>query len=196
MCIRDRYNTLDLIDIQYKMFGDWKSIPSVMQNNKSVIEYKTDITGNTTSSYYIPSIGNIKVIFKDITATEIRVILRQKNYIQDGDSRIFYVGARNIEVLSLKYNKETASFYSKVLFKEKDNKIIYGIKSILDNKGDVGDNTVQYEFFALDQYDNPMKISDGFPFEITNEKLLIKYTIYRNAVTPVLSKVQIMYRPK
>ena len=188
------YGSMDLINVEYRMFGNWVPVPTFGQHSEAITEFYTDAFGVSKSRHVIPEISNIKISFKEITATEIRISFRQRNYIQENDKRVFYIGARDIQILSYKYNKESASFYSKVVFEEPGSKVIYDIKSLLNNKDEVGNNVIQYELYTLDEYDSPSKISSGFPFEISNNKLLIKCTLHKNKATPVLGKLQVIYK--
>jgi hypothetical protein len=190
------YGSLDLVNIEYKLFGDWTQIPSFSEHSEGTLESYSDVFGNISYKPIIPGVGNIKFCFNDISASELRITVRQRNYTQENGNRVFYLGAREIEIVNYKYNKDVATFYTKVIFPGNPVKVVCDIQSILNNQGEIGKNVVQYEMFTLDDYDRPSKITKGFPFEISNGKMLVKCDIYKNNTSPALNKIKVIYKEK
>lgn len=196
ICSLYPYGSIDIMNIEYRLFGNWTQIPSFSQHSLGILETYTDLFGEVTNNSVIENSGNTKFCFNDISASEIKITLRQRNYIDAASNRVFYIGAREIEIVNYKYNSDIASIYTKVEFPNDNAKLICDVISALNNQGEVGNNTIQYELFYLDDYDRASKITKGFPFEVDNNKILIKTDIYKNNTSPSLSRLQVIYKDK
>lgn len=179
------YKSVRVDNIEHKMFSNWEQIPSFNEHCNSKYE---------SSKVVIEDAPNLKFIFNHITANQIRIFLTQDKFYTDKEGRrVFCIGISNFEVLNIKHTSDVAVFYSKIEFDNKDTKTIKSINTSLNNSTQVGKNTIQYEFYNLDEDDNPTKIEDGIPFKINNDKMLLKVLIHRQNVSPSISKIAISY---
>jgi len=190
------YGTMDILKLDYRLFGDWTPIPGFSSHGDIIYESVTDVYGNTSQIPVLPACGNTKLIFNPITASEIRIRVRQTKFREDGVARIFSLGYRSVEVVNYKYEKDVASCYTKVQFPGLPNKLICDVQAVLNNVSEIGTAMIQYEFFTLDENDRTSKITKGFPFEIGNGKMLIKSDIHKGTTSPAVRQLRVIYQEK
>jgi hypothetical protein len=189
-------NAVDVLSVEYKENGSWVQLDAFKSHRCSVLENYTDIFGNTFTRPAINDCPNIKLCFKSINANQLRITLRQRHFIQgENNTRAFFLGAKNIEILQNSYMKEYCTFNAVVEFPEINNTIIVkDTELVLNNASETLFNTVQYEYFYYDSNDKPHKILETAPFSLQGHKMLIKFKMHNEYVTPNIAMIKVKYK--
>lgn len=176
-------NSIDVLDIQIKTGDSWTRIPGF-----------TDHSQYNITEDYIPNSKPLRFIFGDTSITDIKVTLRQKTPIVNGNNNTYYVGIYTLEAGYIDSPSKDGKFAIVATLKNSSNKIT-SITSKIDNSSIVPD-AFGYELFYINELGAPIGISNKLPIVIPSNKVLVSGTIERNGITvPVLSGLIIEYEP-
>jgi len=181
------YRGMDITGIFYKLYGDWIEIPGVASH----IDIEKVQYGNIIK-YIAKDCGNIMLGFKDVSAKSIKICFRQSKFVEEAGKNVFYIGARNIEILNRRYEQMSGSVFLKADMKTMGPVVVHDILSVINNKAELTEDCIQYELFALDENDMPSRLG-SLPLTLTNGKMLIKCNIYRNIISPNIAQIQVKY---
>lgn len=191
-------NAVDIMGIDYRnaSCGSWIRIPDFESHVGSAISTYNDIFNNATVYNYIPDAPNVKFNFNEISSNQIRIILRQRHYISgEGNTRIFCMGAKEIQVLNNRYTRDFNTFSFRVDFPEKDKNIIMcDVEPVYNNYTSIPSDSIQIEYYYLDDYDVAHKIVKSIPFTVPSKKMIIKCKMYKSTVCPNLNRLKIKYK--
>lgn len=188
-------DAVDIVSVEYSLYGSWVPVKAFANHVNSVLEEYSDVFGNNYQRPILLDSSSIKLNFKDINANQLRITFRQRNYINgDNNTRIFCMGAKSINILNCKYGKNYSTFCSKVEFPEATGTIVFnGLDVVLNNTDELTTNIVQSEFYYIDNFDVPHKITDSIPFTVPTKKMLIKCKLYKGETTPNINKLKLSY---
>jgi hypothetical protein len=182
------YNNVDIISIEYKNLGEIKTI-EVLKGNPNSEKY-------VLNNYNYDAIKNSKretFSFPKLKTNEVRIKLRQSHYEDILNDRYFYIGVKELELLNLNYENDTSTFYSIVEFNTSGEKTIHDIKPIINNPNYCNEEDVKIDLSYLDSLNNPIPIKESFPLKISNNKFMIKCSLFKNKTTPSVSGFKIKY---
>lgn len=190
-------DAVDVISVDLKVNGNWVPVPGFLTHGRNALESYQDILGNEKEEIYICNAPNLKFDFKELSASEVRISLRQRNYIrQDNDMREFYIGLKSVSIMQCSYHNDYYTFQADVNFPEVDRTIqIEDTEIILNNPGEHAYNQIQYEYYAYDNAGVPHRISQTTPFTLKGHRLLIKFKMPEASSTPNVRQVNVHYKP-
>lgn len=177
-------NTCDLHNITYRISnGGFESIPGFREHSKTI-------------NGIIPKYGPVKYNFKKINANQIRILIMQDQYIQEGKNRVFYLGFKKIDVRSLEYISNDNNFMFNIDIPENiTSPMIVSVEEVYNNYSQIKAKSVQYEFFYYDKDNLLHKINDSLPFKCPSRKIVAKCKLYYNHLaTPNIEKFIVTYK--
>lgn len=191
-------NAVDILSVDYKENGNWITIPGFSSHSSSMLEpydelFEIEAARQNTST--IKNAPCLKFNFKGINANEIRIRLRQENYIKlENGQKEMYIGLKSVEIAQCVYHQDYGSFQADITFPEGSQQIvIQDTEILLNNASEVSHDNIQYEYYSYDSFGHLHKISKAAPFILPNERLLIKFKILENATTPNIRQVNVHY---
>ena len=191
-------NAVDIVSIDYKENGNWITIPGFSTHSTSMLEpYDElfDIETTNQNKATIKNAPNLKFNFKGINANEIRIRLRQENYIKlENGQKEMFIGLKSVEIAQCSYHRDYGSFQADVTFPKDQRQItIQDTEILLNNPSEVSNENIQYEYYSYDSLGHLHKISKAAPFTLPNNRLLIKFKILESATTPNIRQVNVHY---
>lgn len=190
---------VDIMDIQYKSNGAWQTIPGFTTHYGCTENMTNDIFGNPYTYHVIENASNLKFNFQNIQTSQLKIKLRQRNYEYDAENnrRIWYFGIRDINVVYNIYTKDHSEFEMIYEFSETDKNIKIYDSNVYFNNPELSDDNyfgVSKEYFYFDSNGNTHKISSTCPFILQGHKLMVRYTIEGNQLTPNIYKCDVKYK--
>lgn len=196
---------VDVVDVQYKSNGAWNTVSGFYEHAGAEEEEYKDIFNNTLTRHSIKNSSNLRFNFSSLQTNQIRVKLRQRNYIADieNNRRVWYLGIRDLDVNYNRYTRDHSEFSMIFDFPEVENNIkIYDVEVQCNNTfygANYNDLTNEHpniyrEFFYYDSSGNTHKISASTPFILNGHKLLVKFTIEGIAETPNIHNCKVKYK--
>lgn len=191
-------NAVDILSIDYKENGNWITIPGFSSHSAGMLEPYDELFEVETAAQPQTTIKNapcLKFNFKGINANEIRIRLRQENYIKlESGHKEMYVGLKSVEIAQCAYHQDYGSFQADVEFPSDSRQItIQDTEILLNNASEVSQDNIQYEYYSYDSFGHLHKISKAAPFILPNNRLLIKFKILENSTTPNIRQVNVHY---
>lgn len=189
-------DSVDIMSVEVKVNGNWQLIPGFETHARSTLEEYSDIFGNKTEESFICDASNLKFNFNELNANELRIKLRQRNYIRKENGRKeFFLGLKSLEVYQNLYHDEYNTFNAMVEFKETDRIIsIEDMEIILNNPNEVRYNTIQFEYYTVDEEGDLHKIPQTAPFNLDGHKMVIKFKMHESSVSPNIRQIRIKYQ--
>lgn len=205
-------NSVDIMALQYKQDnGLWVTIPDFLEHAGSKTDAYRNEFENHDSYNYLPCSPNVKFNFKEITGNQLKIILRQRNYISLNDEeKLFCLGAKEIEITNNRYNRAYDVFSFDVDFAKympsdpaypddttkKLNKIVtvHGLEIVYNNPNTVTNNTLQVEYNYYDMNNVAHKMTETLPFTIPFKKILVKCKMYKGNACPNINTLKIKYK--
>ena len=190
---------VDILDIKYKSNGAWQTIPGFTKHY-GCKEYETnDIFGNPYSYHAINNASNVKFNFQNLQTSQIKIKLRQRNYDYDAENnrRIWYFGLRDVDVIYNIYTRDKSEFEMVYEFPETDRNIKVYDSEVFFNNSNLTDDAnfgVSKEYFYYDSNGNTHKIPSTCPFVLQGHKLMVRYTIEGNQITPNIHMCNVKYK--
>lgn len=190
---------VDIVDIQYKSNGSWRTIPGFTTHYGCEEYQQTDIFGNTSTYWSINDASNLKFNFQNLQTNQVKIKLRQRHYESDeaNNRRIWYLGLRNVDIIYNIYTKDYSEFEMVFDFPETNRNIkIYDATAYFNNDNTTNDEYfgVSKEFFYFDANGNAHKNPATCPFILTGHKLMVRFRIEGTQVTPNIHKCEVKYK--
>lgn len=190
---------VDILDVQYKSNGSWRTIPGFTCHYGSKEQYESDIFGNTKAYTGINDASSIKFNFQDLQTNQIKIKLRQRHYESDVENnrRIWYLGLRDVNINYNVYTRDHSEFDMIFEFPETDRNIkIYDTEVYFNNENTTGDDSfgVTKEYFYFDANGNTHKNSATCPFVLKGHKVMVRFTIEGNQITPNIRMCKLKYK--
>ena len=190
---------LDIMDIQYKSNGAWRTIPGFETHTCCTEETGTDIFGNRYTYNVIKDDPNLKFNFQNLQTNQLKIKLRQRNFEYDAENnrRIWYLGIRDLDVVYNTYTRDFSEFDMIYEFPETDRNIkVYDAEVIFNNQNITNDKSfgVSKEYYYYDSDDHPHKIPSTCPFILQGHKLRVKFTMDSGQITPNIHMCKIKYK--
>jgi len=190
---------VDIMDVQYKSNGAWQRIPGFTEHHGCMEYSANDAFGNAYQYHAINNSSNIKFNFQGLQTSQLKIKLRQRNYEYDAENnrRIWYFGLRDVNVLYNVYTRDHSVFEMVYDFPETDKNIkVYDSEVFFNNAHmtDDGNFGVSKEYFYFDSNGNTHKIPSTCPFVLQGHKMMVRYTIEGNQVTPNIYKCNVKYK--
>ena len=190
---------LDIVDIQYKSNGAWRTIPGFDKHVGCVERTGTDLFGNDYTYKVIEDASNLKFNFQNIQTNQIKIKLRQRHYEYDAENnrRIWYLGLRDVDALYNVYTRDYSEFDMVFEFPETDRDIkIYDTEVVFNNANITNDENfgVSKEYYYYDSEGHSHKIPSTCPFILQGHKLRVKFTIEGNQTTPNIHLCRVKYK--
>lgn len=190
---------VDIMDIKYKSNGSWQTIPGFADHKGCEEQEGKDIFGNSYTYYAINNSPNVKFNFQNLQTSQIKIKLRQRNYEYDAENnrRIWYFGLRDVDVIYNIYTRDHSEFEMVYDFPETDRNIkIYDSEVFFNNSSLTDDNNfgISKEYFYYDSDGHTHKVSSTCPFVLQGHKLMVRYTIEGNQITPNIHKCNVKYK--
>lgn len=174
--------TVDILNVEYRLGGGWKVIPGFKPVNNA---------------------GNLKFCFSPMGMSEIRVTLRQRNFIEKGGKNIFHMGLQDIGVDYNDYQSGIGRFEIPIAFNEKfTKKEILSIKPVFQNEETLSVHQANTRLLTFKVYEvrengELRYLNDTFPIQVKENRVLLKgiMSLDRNTrSTPALTSVEITYK--
>ena len=190
---------VDILDIQYKSNGSWKTIPSFTVHYGCQEYQQVDIFGNISDYYSINDASNLKFNFQDLQTNQIKIKLRQRHYESDVENnrRIWYLGLRNVDIVHNVYTRTHSEFEMVFDFPETDHNIqVYDTEVYFNNENITNDEYfgVTKEYFYYDSNGNTHKNPATCPFILNGHKLMVRFTIEGLQTTPNIHMCKVKYK--
>ena len=189
---------IDVMAIEYKTNGAWRSVPGFEYHSCYSKENYTDMFNNSYERGVIKNSPNIKLNFKPIQTNQIRIKLRQRNFEYDAQNnrKVWYLGIRDLDINYNRYTKDHSEFDMVFDFPETDKNIkIYDTEIFCNNLIDSSVlEHIYKEYYYYDASGNTHKISDSLPFILQGHKILVRFTIEGSTDTPNINKCSIKYK--
>lgn len=190
---------VDIVDVKYKSNGAWQTIPGFKEHYGCKEYESVDIFGNTTYYHAIQNASNLKFNFQDLQTNQVKIKLKQRNYEYDAENnrRIWYLGLRDIDIIRNTYTKDHSEFEMVFDFPETDKDIkIYDTEVYFNNSNITDDPQfgVSKEYFYFDSNGNTHKIASTCPFILKGHKVMVRFTIEGNQITPNIHMCKIKYK--
>lgn len=190
---------LDIMDIQYKSNGAWKTIPGFETHVECTEETATDIFGNDYRYNVIKDAPNLKFNFQELQSNQLKIKLRQRHYEYDAEHnrRIWYLGLRDVDVVHNIYTRNFSEFDMVFEFPETERNIkVYDAEVIFNNPNITNDMTfgVTKEYYYYDSEGRTHKIPSTCPFILQGHKMRVKFTIDGGQLTPNIHKCIVKYK--
>ena len=164
--------SIEIKSIEHKISGNWKMIAD-----------------NLNHSF------PIKINFPTKEIGEIRIILSQSSWIQQNNQKVFYLGARkiDIDIESYEYSQATAF----VPFSIPDDGNQYTIASITPIISTDDLSLINTKLYIVEDDEGLTLVDGGFPFTTLRKNFLISATLtlpQNNRVSPLLERIDISYK--
>lgn len=190
---------VDILDIKYKSNGAWQTIPGFTEHHGCAEYEANDEFGNPYSYHAINNSSNVKFNFQNLQTSQIKIKLRQRNYEYDAENnrRIWYFGLRDVDVIYNVYTRDHSEFEMVYEFPELDRNIkVYDSEVFFNNGHLVEDENfgVSKEYFYFDSNGNTHKIPSTCPFILQGHKMMVRYTIEGNQITPNIYMCNVKYK--
>ena len=190
---------IDIMDVQYKSNGSWRTIPGFTQHYGCEQHQKTDDFGNISYYYSINDTGNIKFNFQNLQTNQIKIKLRQRHSEQDNENnrKIWYLGLRDIDIIYNVYTRDHSEFDMVFEFPEVDKDIkIYDTEVYFNNENITNDENfgISKEYFYYDSNGNAHKNPATCPFILNGHKMMVRFTIEGNQITPNIHMCKVKYK--
>lgn len=191
--------SVDIMDVKFKSNGAWQTIPGFKDHYGCAEQQTTDIFGNMSSYFAINDAGNVKFNFQGLQTNQIKIKLRQRHYDYDAENnrRIWYIGLRDVDVVHNIYTRDHSEFNMTFNFPETDRNIkIYDVEVLFNNTNLTDDEYfgVSKEYYYYDANGNTHKIPSTCPFILQGHKIMVKFTIEGNQITPNIYAAKIKYK--
>ena len=190
---------IDIMDVKYKSNGAWQTIPSFTDHYNCKEYEANDMFGNSYTYHAIENSSNVKFNFHNINSNQIKIKFRQRNYEYDAENnrRIWYVGLRDVNVVYNIYTRDHSEFEMVYEFTEKDKNIkVYDSEITFNNHSLSEDSNfgISKEYFYYDANGNTHKICSTCPFVLKGHKMMVRYTIDGNQLTPNICSCNVKYK--
>lgn len=186
-------NSIDIKEIKYSSTYD-VSYTTILDDlndyEKNIIkDYRSYIGQDYNESF------NIRLNFEEKKIKVLTISFSQKNYVQNEGNRVFYIGAKEIQVNLNKY-ANTLGELSFRLSLESGTKKIENISPYFNNPSIASENSIEMEVYTVNALDEVYPVESSFPFSTTENELLVKVKIYPidGKNTPNLSKFKLFYK--
>lgn len=190
---------IDILDVQYKSNGSWRTVPGFKKHYGCSEQTAVDLFGNTRQYSGINDACKIKFNFQDIQTNQIKIKLRQRYYDTDieNNRRIWYLGLRDVDVNYNIYTRDHSEFEMIFEFPETNRNIkIYDTEVFFNNENTTVDEQfgITKEYFYFDANGNTHKIASTCPFVLLGHKVMVRFTIEGNQVTPNIHMCKLKYK--
>ena len=190
---------VDILDIKYKSNGAWQTIPGFTEHYGCKEYEASDIFGNAYTYHSINNASNVKFNFQNIQSNQVKIKLRQRNYEYDAENnrRIWYFGLRDVDVVYNIYTRDHSEFEMVYEFPETDRNIKVYDSEVFFNNTNLSEDAffgVSKEYFYYDSNGNTHKIASSCPFVLHGHKLMVRYTIEGNQLTPNIHMCNVKYK--
>jgi hypothetical protein len=196
---------VDVMAVQYKTNGSWQNVPGFTNHAGVEEEEYQDTFGNTLVRHCIKDSSNLKFNFSSLQTNQIRIKLRQRNFIFDAENnrRVWYLGLRDLDVNYNRYTRDHSEFNMVFDFPETENNIkVYDVEIQCNNGFNQANqneltneqSSIYKEFFYYDSDGNTHKIASSCPFILNGHKLLTKFTVEGVAETPNIHSCKVKYK--
>lgn len=188
----------DIMDVQYKSGGAWKTVDGFKTHEGFEEEEYTDIFGNRLIRGTIKDSPNLRLCFKPVQTNQIKVVLRQRHFTFDAanNRREWFVGIRDISVDYVRYSREESFFEMEYEFPKKEGSVkVYDTEIVCNNKPDPNVlKNIFKDYYYYDEENNPHKITDSLPFVLCGKKMKVRFTIDGTSDTPNICKCMVKYK--
>ena len=211
-------NSVDYIDFTVTINMPLRILPSLSINSIGVkphpmysmtlqdIKYISSANGtenrlpsfpvNNGDAVPMQAIDNVKFMFSAVSATSVTFSFRQPYYIQNGDTRIFVLGVRNIDLENINITNEEASFITTFRIPGDNRYFLRVLEPTIGTLGGeaYGDSVI-HELFYDRTSTTPFTFGSDIAADI--DTVYIKTTIKRLGETiPAIKEIKLQYLPK
>lgn len=185
---------VDIVDVKFKSNGAWQTIPGFGSHTG----YGSITVGTKVFNGILDS-SNVKFNFQNVQTNQLKIKLRQRNYTYDAENnrRIWYLGLRDVDVLYNIYTRDHSEFDMVFDFVETDKNIkVYDAEVQFNNVNLTDDKNfgVTKEYFYYDSDGNTHKVASTCPFILQGHKLMVRFSIEGNQITPNINSCKIKYK--
>lgn len=186
-------NSIDIKEIKYSPTYD-VSYTTILDDlndyEKNIVKDYRNFIGQDYEECF-----NIRLNFPEKKIKVMTISFSQKQYIQNGDQRVFYVGAKEIQVNLNKYT----NIHGEILFRvplEAGGKQIEKISPSLNNPSIASAQDIEMEIYTVNELNEVYPVESSMPFSTVENELLVKAKI--NPIvgknTPNVSKFKVFYK--
>ena len=196
------YNSLDILDIEYQLNGNWTRIPGFTSHKDYIAETNITEYGDIADTGYIKDAENIKLCFDKIAMAKVRIRLRQRTYLTENNKFIFYFGIKTLDINCENVIGNYCEFSSDIYFEEDAPKLITSIVPFFNNDRILSDQTnekkslMSYEFYEVDEDGAIEYIKNSLPIVAHNKHYRVVTKMYYdriNDINPSLRGLEIKY---
>lgn len=183
-------NSIDIKEIKYSSTYDVNYttiLDELGQYEKNIIkDYRSYIGEDYEESF------NIRLNFPEKKIKVLTISFSQKSYIQNDGYRVFYIGAKEIQVNLNKYTQQYGEFEYLVDLGTEPTKQIDKIEVFYNNPNVADTSSLTSTLYEVDALGNETLINQSLPFTTTANTLKVKARLFpsvdRN--TPSISKIK------
>ena len=197
------YSSVDVMALEYQLNGNWITVPGFTSHRSYKTMIIQDAMGLDVEVGYIEDAENIKLCFKKTPMSKIRIKLKQKTYVNENGTKIFYIGLRSFEVNYEIVNSDSANFSSTVEFRyDGIAKILSGIVPHFNNAAILSDKSfdkkslISYEIYSVTDQGVKEYIKNSFPVSLDQGKYAIVAKLHYDKVAdvnPSLYSLDLLY---
>ena len=188
-------NSIDIKEIRYSSTYDinYTTILDDLHTvSKNVLKDYRSYLGEDYNECF-----NLRLNFPEKKMKILTISFSQKSYVQNDGYRVFYIGAKEIQVNLNKYSNQYGEFEYIIDLGDIRLKQINSLVPSYNNFSMVvNEEILTQDFYLLDENDNETLVEESLPFSTTSQRLKIKAKLYptvsRN--TPNLSKMKLSYK--
>lgn len=175
-------NSMDIVNIEYQLDGGWRKLPGFKP---------------------VEDASNTKFCFSPIEMSKVRITLRQRHFIEKGGQQVFHMGIRELGIAHNDYQTGIGRFEMPLEFNPAfTNKEVVSVTPYYQNEETLSvhqknSRLLTFSVYEVDANGKETYISDAFPIQIKETKILLKgiLSFDRNTrSTPALSRVEVTYK--
>lgn len=183
--------TVDIERVEYRLDGGWTLLPG----------WPKDAQGNPLP---IQNAGNLKFYFPSVSMAQVRIVLRQRNALEENHKKVFYLGAQHIGLYHTQFQSSVGRFLIPLKLKgRKETKLVTAIRPILANSEVLSDRSEEkhsvftYQLYMVDANGNWTYTRDSLPIMVKGEDVMLRVNLFadpQNGITPALQGVEVEYQ--
>lgn len=190
---------LDIMDVQVKSNGAWETIPTFKDHVLCTEKMADDTFGNHLPYWSINDAPDIRLCFRDIQTSQLKIKLRQRHCFidQENHRKIWYLGIRNLDAVRNVYTGDYSEFDIDYEFPEIDRNItIYDVQPIFNNASQSADGSfgITKEYYYYDDDNNYHRITSSVPFLLDGHKLKVRFNMEGSQNAPSVHSCKVKYK--
>ena len=186
-------NSIDIKEIKYSSTYDVSYTTILDELNdyeKNIVKDYRNYLGQDYEESF-----NIRLNFPEKKIKVLTLSFSQKNYVQNEENRVFYIGAKEIQVNLNKYSGIEGEMEFHVSLGT-GTKEITDIKPFFNNPSVANKESVGMDIYTVNTLGDLLPVESSIPFTTTENELVVKTKVYPvvDKNTPNVSKFKVYYK--